>query len=206
MLEKWAQGYCLSFLCSVNKIDLIHQAVYCSHTSWLLLMCTHHHVHTTVMYWLCKESGTLVAMALNLSMEANSSCCFSVKTTWHYSFCSHWKICTMVSQKFHVFCANSSDPSLGGDIADLLHGTSYSWTTRHLLWYLGTLATEQIHSRLELFIAALLDVMDGLLYVVLFSPVPLIVLPINLLHGLSKGLEDFCWWALCMGCQKVTPL
>jgi hypothetical protein len=79
------------------------------------------------MYGLCKESGTLVAMALNLSMEANSGSCFSVKTTWQYSFWSHWKICIMVSQKLLlVICANSSDPSLGGDMADLLHGTSYS--------------------------------------------------------------------------------
>lgn len=54
------------------------------------------------------------------------------------------------------------------------------------------MATEQLHSSLELFIPALLDVMDGLLYVVLFSPVPHMVFPVNLLDGLSKRLEDFC--------------
>jgi hypothetical protein len=66
-------------------------------------------------------------MAHNLLMEANSGSCFSVKTTWQYSLCSHWKIFILVSQKLlHVICADSSDPSFGGDMADLLHGTGYS--------------------------------------------------------------------------------
>jgi hypothetical protein len=56
------------------------------------------------------------------------------------------------------------------------------------------------------FIPALLDIMDGLFLCGTIFTSPTLVLPINLLGGLPKGLEDFCWWALCMGCQKVTPL
>lgn len=173
--------------------------MHCSHTSWFLLMCHHYHVHTTVMYWLCKESGTLVAMAHNFSMESNSGSCLSVKTTWQYSFCSHWKIFISVSQKLlHVICANSSDPSFGGDMADLLQ----CWSHKTLLWYLGTVATEQLPSSLELFIPALLDVMDGLLYLLLFSPVPHMMFPINLLDGLPKRLEDFYWWPYVWAVRK----
>jgi hypothetical protein len=53
------------------------------------------------------------------------------------------------------------------------------------------MAAKQLHSSLDLFIPALLDVSDGLLYVVLFSPVPHMVFPINLLDGLPKRLVDF---------------
>jgi hypothetical protein len=49
------------------------------------------------------------------------------------------------------------------------------------------MATEQLHSSLELFNPALLDVTNGLLYVLLFSPVLHMVFPINLLDGLPKG-------------------
>jgi hypothetical protein len=126
MLQSEPRVSVLAFLCSVHKIDFHHQAVHCSHTS-SLLMCSHYHVHTTVIYWLCKESDTLVAMAHNFLMEANSDSCFSEKTTWQYSFCTHWKIFISVSQKLlHVICANSSDPSVGDDMADLLHGIGYS--------------------------------------------------------------------------------
>lgn len=53
------------------------------------------------------------------------------------------------------------------------------------------MATEQLHSSLDLFFPALLDVTDGLLYVVLFSPLAHMVFPINLLDGLPKRLKDF---------------
>jgi hypothetical protein len=178
--------------------------VHCSHTSWFLLMCSHYHVHTTVMYWLCKESGSLVAMAHNFSMESNSGSCLSVKTTWQYSFCSHWKIFISVNQKlFHVICANSSDPSFGGDMADVLHGPGYSvlkpQNTFVISGHNGHWTTS---FKPELFIPALLDVMDGLLYLVLLSPVPHMVFPISRLDGLPKRLEDFCWWPYVWAVRK----
>jgi len=54
------------------------------------------------------------------------------------------------------------------------------------------MATEQLHSSLDHFVPVLLDVTNGLLYVVLFSPVLHMVFPINLHDGLPKRLEDYC--------------
>jgi hypothetical protein len=96
----------------------------------------------------------------------------------------------MIDQKLLlVICASSSDPSFGGDMTDLLHGTGYFniETTKHLYDVWTQWPLNIIHASLEHFILALLDVTNGLLYVELFSPVSHMVFPINFLMNYSKG-------------------